>query len=62
MLENQADRGAGWTPLAFDTTPNYIDTAPFPAAPAKWKYKAIYHAGDQQVGLWSAEASVMLGG
>ena len=62
MLEIQVDRGSGYALLAFDTTPNYTDTAPFPAAPAKWKYKAIYHAGDQQVGHWSAEASVMLGG
>ena len=62
MLEIQVDRGPGWVPLAFDTTPNYTDTTPFPAAPAKWKYRAIYHVGDQQVGLWSAEASVMVGG
>lgn len=23
------------------------------AAPAKWKYRAIYRVGDAQVGLWS---------
>jgi len=33
-----------------------------PAAPVKWKYKAIYHVGDQQVGLWSNEATITVGG
>jgi hypothetical protein len=62
QLELQVDRGAGWGPLAFDTTPNYTDTAPFPATPARWKYRAIYHAGDAPVGVWSAEVSIMVGG
>jgi hypothetical protein len=64
MCEIQVDRGtgAGWAPLAFDTTPNYTDTAPLPATLTKWKYRAIYHANDQRVGLWSAEVSVTVGG
>lgn len=62
MLEIQVDRGTGWGPLAFDTTPNYTDTAPFPATPARWKYRAIYRLNDAQVGVWSAEASITVGG
>ena len=62
MLELQVDRGTGWGPLAFDTTPNYTDTAAFPATPTRWKYRAIYRVSDAQVGQWSAEASVMVGG
>ncbi len=48
--------------LTHDSTPNDIDTAPFPSAPAKWTYKAIYRVGDTQVGQWSAEVSVTVGG
>ena len=44
------------TPI--DTTPGYTDTAPHPATLTRWKYRAIYHADDAQVGLWSAEVSV----
>lgn len=64
MLELCVDRGdgQGWRPLAHDTTPNYTDTAPFPAVLTRWKYKAIYHANDAQVGLWSTEVSVTVGG
>ena len=64
LLELQVDRGAGqgWGPLASDTTPNYTDTAPFPATLTKWKYRAIYRVGDAPVGLWSAEVSVTVGG
>ena len=48
MLEIQVDRGdgKGWVFLTYDTTPNYTDTAPFPATPTKWKYRAIYRVGD----------------
>ena len=35
-----------------------MDTTPFPAAPAKWTYRAIYHVDDAQVGQWSAPVSV----
>ena len=44
------------------TTPGYNDTAPFPAAPAKWSYRAIYRVGDAQVGVWSNVVSVTVGG
>ena len=64
QLEIQVDRGdgQGWTPLTFDTTPGYNDTHPFPAALTRWKYRAIYRAGDAQVGLWSATIEVVVGG
>jgi hypothetical protein len=48
--------------IAIDTTPNYTDTQPFPAAPTKWTYQAIYRVGDQRVGQWSAPVSVTVGG
>ena len=58
--EIQVDRGdgKGFTLLTIDTTPNYTDTQPFPAALARWTYKAIYRAADAQVGLWSQPVSV----
>jgi hypothetical protein len=64
MLELQVDRGdgSGYALLAFDTTPNYTDSAPFPDTLTKWTYKAIYHVADAQVGQWSAEVSVTVGG
>ena len=54
------DRGDshGFVPLVIDTTPNYIDTQPFPVAKTVWTYKAIYRVDDHQVGLWSATVSV----
>jgi hypothetical protein len=60
--EIQVDRGSGWTLLTIDTTPGYTDTAPHPATLTRWKYRAIYHVDDAQVGLWSAEVSVTVGG
>jgi hypothetical protein len=64
MIEFQVDRGdgKGWVPLAFDTTPGYTDTAPQPAALTNWKYRAIYRVNDQQVGQWSNEMSITVGG
>lgn len=64
MCELQVDRGDGhgFVLLAYDTTPNYTDTQPFPAAPAKWIYRAIYRVGDAQVGLWSLPVSITVGG
>ena len=64
LLELLVDRsdGKGYVPLAFDTTPGYEDTAPYPATPTKWTYKAIYRVDDHQVGQWSAEVSVIVGG
>ena len=64
MLEIQVDRGdgKGFNFLTYDTTPGYNDTAPFPAAPTKWTYKAIYRVGDEQVGVWSNLVSIIVGG
>ena len=64
MCELQVDRNdsKGFVLLAFDTTPNYTDTFPFPSAPVKWTYQAIYHVGDQRVGQWSKPVSVTVGG
>ena len=64
MLEIQVDRadGKGWAFLTYDTTPNYTDTTPLPAAPVKWKYRAIYRVGDAQVGVWSNTVEIMVGG
>ena len=47
---------------AFDTTPNYTDTFPLPAALAKWKYRAICRVGDAQVRLWSNTVEITVGG
>ena len=50
--EIQVDRSDthGFVLLAQDTTPGYNNTAPLPAAPTKWTYKAIYRVGDARVG------------
>ena len=64
-LEIHVDRGAGtFSFLALDTIPDYLDTAPLPAAgsSAVWKYKAIYRLNDEQVGHWSDVASVSVMG
>ena len=61
MLELQVDRGAGWEPLSYDTTPNYTDSAAFPANPTKWKYRGIYRVGDHQVGVWSSTQEITVG-
>jgi hypothetical protein len=62
MLQMQVDRGQGWVDLAYDTTPGYTDTHPFPATLTTWKYRAIYRVGDAQVGVWSAEMGIAVGG
>ena len=63
MCELQVDRadGKGFVILAFDTTPGYTDTTPFPATATLWKYRAIYRIEDAQTGQWSQEVSVMVG-
>ncbi len=64
LLELQVDRadGKGYVLLAMDTTPNYEDSTALPAVLTQWTYKAIFRVGDHQVGQWSAEVSVMVGG
>jgi hypothetical protein len=64
MIEILVDRGdgKGFVILAQDTTPDYLDTTPAPATPAKWTYKAIFRVGDQRVGQWSDEVSITVGG
>ena len=63
QCELQVDRGdgKGFVLLAFDTTPGYTDTQPFPATPAKWTYRAIYCVDDSQVGQWSLPVSLTVG-
>ena len=62
--EIQVDRadGHGFVLLTVDTTPNYVDTQPFPATKTVWSYKAIYRANDAQVGQWSQIVTVAVGG
>jgi len=64
QIELQVDRAdaKGFRILAFDTTPGYTDTTPFPATPTVWKYRAIYRVNDAQVGQWSATVSATVGG
>ncbi len=64
QCEIQVDRadGKGWQVLTFDTTPGYTDTTAHPTALTQWKYRAIYRVDDEQVGQWSAEASIAVGG
>ena len=63
-IELQVDRGTGFVFLAIDTLPGYTDTASMPAAgqSALWKYKAIYHQGDDRVGQWSDVVSIPVAG
>ena len=62
MLQIQVDRGQGWADLAYDSTPDYTDTHPHPEALTTWKYRAIWREGDEQAGIWSAVASIVVGG
>ncbi len=63
-LEIWVNRGDGFVFLAIDLKPDYPDTAPLPApgGSALWKYRAIYILDDQQVGQWSDDISVTVGG
>lgn len=60
ILVDRAD-GKGFVLLCQDTTPDYLDTTPPPATPAKWTYKAIFRVSDQRVGQWSDEVSITVG-
>jgi hypothetical protein len=64
LCEIEVDRNdnKGSILLTYDSTPNYVDTAPFPATPTKWIYRAIYRVGDQRVGQWSKPVTVTVGG
>ena len=64
MIELQVDRNdtKGYVSLAFDTTPGYLDTYARPAALTKWKYRGIYRVGENQVGQWSTEQTITVGG
>jgi hypothetical protein len=53
----ESDKGTGWQFLAVDSVPNYTDTTPI-AAPAVWKYRAIYIVADELVGQWSDVVSI----
>lgn len=59
----EVDRGdaKGFTFLATDSRPDYVDTAAFPIGGATWKYRAIYLMDDRKVGQWSAVVSVAVG-
>jgi len=64
-IEIYVDRATGiFAQLAFDTHPNYTDSAPLPATgtSAVWKYKAIYRHGDVEVGLWSDLVNITVTG
>jgi hypothetical protein len=60
----EVDRGDGqaFRFLTQDSTPGYNDTAPRPAAPTKWTYRAIFMVDDAHVGVWSNSVSVLVGG
>ena len=62
QIEIQVDRGNGWQVLTFDTTPGYTDTHPHPSTLTQWKYRAIFRVDDVQVGQWSPEVKVNVGG
>ncbi|MDD5037302.1 MAG: hypothetical protein PHE55_21455, partial [Methylococcaceae bacterium] len=64
-IEIEVDRGTGsFVLLAFDTVPDYLDTAPLPApgTSAIWKYRAIYRLHDERVGQWSQVLEVAVKG
>ncbi len=61
VIEVDRGEGRGFVPLVISTRPGSKDKAPFPAAPARWQYRAIYQVGDKFVGQWSRVASVLVG-
>jgi len=50
----------GWSLLAIDTAPDYLDTTPI-TTPSVWKYRAIYILNDEMTGQWSDEAQIAVG-
>ena len=63
LCEFQVDRhdGHGFVPLTHSIHPGCKDVTPFPATPAVWQYRAIFHADGKQVGIWSQLATVTVG-
>lgn len=63
-IEIWADRGdgQGFRLATITSSVDYTDTSARPASGAVWKYKAIYRLRDTQVGQWSGEVSVAVGG
>jgi len=63
ILVDRGD-GQGFVLLTISITPPTTDNSPLPApgTSAVWKYKAIYHRGDKQVGDWSDVVSIAVGG
>jgi len=65
-LEILVDRGDGhgFVLLTISVSPPTTDNSPLPAlgTSAIWKYKAIYHRGDNQAGDWSDVVSIAAGG
>jgi len=60
LCELQVNRndGRGFGPLMHSVKLRYADAAPFPAAPTRWQYRAIFHADGKPVGVWSQIVSV----
>jgi hypothetical protein len=60
LCELQVNRGdgRGFGPFRHSVTPGSVDKTPFPATPARWQYRAMYHLGDTPVGVWSQTATV----
>ena len=60
QCEIEVDRadGRGYVTLTIDNTPGFVDLTPFPPAPAKWSYRAIYRVKDARVGQWSLPVSI----
>lgn len=63
-IEIWADRddGQGFRLATITSGTDYTDTSTRPASGAVWKYKAIYRLRDTQVGEWSGEVNVAVGG
>jgi hypothetical protein len=53
---------SGFAMLEIRTGTRYVDSAPLPALPAQWRYKAIYRMHNEHLGEWSAVATVLVGG
>jgi len=64
MVEFMVNRhdGKGERLVTIDATPGFLDKEPFPAAPVKWTYRAIFHKGEFRVSQWSVPVSIVVGG